>query len=137
MNARTSIVAGGAAAALITGSCLLALPASAGSATHTLKFTAHNVSNGSLGKKGGVAFDHDKHAGKLVGYDIVTFVGRTTGDAAVGLPGGLLLAHLTFTKSGLTGTVIGGTGKYHGAKGNVSGQAVTKNATKVTITYHL
>lgn len=136
MNTRTSIAAAGAAAALVTGSCLLALPASAGSAHHTLHFTAVAKSHANLGHKGGVAFDHDVNAKGLVGYDILSFVGRTTADAAVGLNGGLLYAHLTFSKTGLTGTVTGGAGRYAGAKGSVTGKTISNNKTKVTITYH-
>ena len=137
MNARTSLAAGGTAAALAVGSCLLALPASAGSATHTLHFVAHTKSMHSLHKRGGVAFDHDISKHGLIGYDVVSFTGRTQGVVAVGLFGGILDATLTFGANGqLTGTVTGGSGAYSGAKGTVSGQAISKRKTMVTVTYH-
>jgi hypothetical protein len=138
MNVRTSITAAGTVAALATGGCLLALPASAGSATHTIHFKALTKSQAGLGKHGGVSFDHDVTPGKgLIGYDVVSFVGKSSGDVAVGLKGGLLLAHLKFTKNGaLSGSVTGGTGAYAHAKGTVSGQAISKKKTAVTVTYH-
>jgi hypothetical protein len=139
MNTRTSVAAMGAAAALATGGFLLALPASASSATHTLKFTADTKSQHNLGKSGGVSFDHDLSAGgKVIGYDVVTFVSQSGGDVAVGLNGGMIYAHLEFSSSGaVTGKVTGGVGKYAHAAGSVKGVAISKNKTKVTVTYHL
>jgi hypothetical protein len=137
MFARTSIAAASAAALLTTGGVLLALPASAGTATHTLTFTAVTKSQASLGKKGGASFDHDVNAkGKVIGYDVVSFAHGNTGNVAVALKGGMLYAHLVFAKDGaLTGTVTGGTGKYAGSTGSVKGQATAKKKTSVTVTY--
>jgi hypothetical protein len=138
MNVRHSITAAGTVAALATGGCLLALPASAGGATHTIHFKALTKAQASLGKHGGVSFDHDVSSKGLVGFDVVSFVGKQAGDVAVGLKGGLLIAHLKFGSTGaLSGTVTGGTGAYSDAKGTVSGEAISKNKTRVTITYHL
>jgi hypothetical protein len=139
MNARTSVAAVTMAAALATGGCLLALPASASSASHTLKFTVVTKSQTSLGKHGGVSYDKDINAAnKVIGNDLVTFEGTNAGDVALGLNGGFIYAHLVFAKSGsLTGKITGGSGKYAGAGGSVAGSATSKTKTQVTLTYHL
>lgn len=137
MNTRITIAAAGTSAALVAGATALALPAAAGSASHTLTFTAVKQSQANLGKHAAVVSDHDVSGGKVVGYDLLTFTGSATGDVAVGLNGGLLYARLKFSESGaLSGKVTGGTGPYAGASGTVSGTAVAKNRTKVTISYH-
>jgi hypothetical protein len=137
MNARLTIAAVGTATALVAGGVVLALPASAGSASHTLRFTAVKQSQAHLSKQTSVASDHDMAGGKVIGYDVVTFAGRGTGDVAVGLNGGLLYGSLTFSKSGaLTGKVTGGTGPYAGIAGTISGQTISNNKTKVVVSYH-
>ena len=139
MNTRRSFAAAGAAAAVGAASCVLALPASAGNSTHTLVFFAITKSQVPLGKKGGASFDHDvnkKH--KVIGYDVVSFTGQATGAVSVALKGGLLYANLHFTPSGaLTGKVTGGAGAYAHASGTVTGHAITKKKTEVTVTYKL
>jgi hypothetical protein len=137
MKARTSIAVVGVAA-ITTGGCLLALPASASSTTHTLTFTSITKSQVPLGKSGGASFDHDVSGGTVIGYDIVSFGSKNTGNVAVALNHGVIYAHLKFSSTGaLKGKVTGGAGKYAGATGTVKGEAVAKNKTDVTVTYTL
>jgi hypothetical protein len=137
MKARTSIATVGAAAALVAGGGLLALPASASGASHTLHFTAVTKSQASFGATGGASFDHDVNAAnKVIGYDVVSFGAGSSGNVALAIKGGFIYAHLVFAKSGsVTGKVTGGTEKYAHATGTVTGQPVSKSKTKVTVTY--
>jgi hypothetical protein len=139
MNVGRSAAAIGVAAAVATGGCVLALPASAGNATHTLTFTVVTKSEAAFGKTGGAAFDHDLNAkGKVIGYDVVSFGHGNTGNVAVAFKGGFLYAHLVFNSTGgVKGTLTGGTGSWAGANGKVKGVAVSKKKTDITITYTL
>lgn len=123
---------------MLTGGCLLSLPASASGASHTLKFTAKNKANHSFGKHGGGAFDKDVNAAhKVIGFDVTTFTGSRAADVALALQGGFIYGTLAFDKAGgLTGDVTGGTGPYAHAKGTIAGQQTGKNTTQVTVTYH-
>jgi hypothetical protein len=139
MKARTSLATVGVAAALATGGCLLALPASASGTTHTLKFTAVTQSQAAFGATGGASFDHDVNAAnKVIGYDVVSFGHGNHGNVALALKAGFIYAHLTFAQSGdITGTLTGGTGKYAHVTGSVKGTQVTKKRAAVTLTYKL
>jgi hypothetical protein len=139
MKARHTIATVGAAAVVAAGGCVLALPASASSATHTMHFTAHTVSQASFGKKGGAAVDHDFNgAHKLIGYDVASFGKGNNGNVAVALKAGFLYAHLVFSNTGaLTGTLTGGTGKYVGVTGTVVGTPISKKDTDITVMYKL
>ena len=140
MKIRMSLALAGSAAALATAG-LLAGPAlaSSASATHTLRFTTHTITQHSVGKNGGVELDKDTHGGKIVAYDMIDFVSSNGGDVSLGLPGGFLYGHLTFnTKTGATtGKVTGGSGRYKGDTGSIKGKPVGKSgSSNVTVTYH-
>lgn len=139
MKLRSSIAAVGAAATLVGGGTLLALPAFAGGGTHTLTFDSVTKSQSHLGKTAGVSFDKDLNtAHKVIGYDVLTWEGQSHADVALALKDGFIYAHLAFTKTGaVTGKLTGGSGKYAGATGTVKGTSVSKTKTEVTVTYKL
>jgi hypothetical protein len=137
MKTRTSLAAVGVATVLAGGGALLALPAAASSATHTLTFIVHSQSQANFGKNGGATFDHDVNAkGTIIGYDVVSFGHGDHGNVAVALQHGFVYASLVFGKNGsITGKLAGGTGAWTGVTGTVKGTQVSKKKTDVTITY--
>jgi hypothetical protein len=139
MKTRQTIASAAVAATLVTGGCLLALPASASPTTHTLVFTTKPVSQVGLGKNHGAEFDKDLNAkGKVIAYDIVSFLHGSNGAVALALSDGFIYAHLVFSNDGTgTGTVTGGAGKYAHATGTVTSTPITKTKSKVTLKYSL
>ena len=145
MTIRKSIAAAGAAAILGSGALLLPAAASAHSVTHTLKFIAvtQKVANFSKTATGKAETDFGQ-AGQLIGFDVlyVEFNPKTHtawGDVALDLGGGFLYGALTPTPGPVThGKVTGGTGKFKGVTGTITGRNLNKSGTRtaVTITYH-
>jgi hypothetical protein len=139
MKVRTSLALAGSAAALATAG-LLAGPAlaSSTSASHTLQFDTHTITQHAFGKTGGVELDKDTHGGKIVAYDMLAFTSANGADVSLGLPGGFLYGHLTFNnKTGaVTGKVTGGAGAYAGDSGTIKGAPVSKSSDGVTVKYH-
>jgi hypothetical protein len=139
MKVRTSLALAGSAAALATAG-LLGGPAlaSSASATHTVQFTTHIITQHPLGKNGGAELDKDTHGGKIVAYDVLDFVSAKGADVSLALPGGFLYGHLTFnSKTGaVNGKITGGSGAYRGDTGTVKGVPVAKNVQNVTVKYH-
>lgn len=118
--------------------------ASASSPTHTLKFTSVQTSEKDFGNEF-VDADKDVQNGKVIGYDVVNGIADTksetiTVDFAASLHGGVLLGHGvgSFKTGKLTGKITGGTGKYKGIVGTVTGQATgpTDDNEKLIIVYH-
>jgi hypothetical protein len=133
MKIRKSVALAGSAAALAAMTGLAAVPAFASGATvtHTLHFTAHKVAANSFGE-----VDKDTHAGKVIGYDALSYVASNRADVALSLHGGFLYGHFTISSSGaLSGKVTGGAGAYKGDTGTIKGQGMANSAT-VTVTYH-
>ena len=145
MKIRTSIAAAGAAAVLAgTGALLLPAVASAHSTTHTLKFTAVQLSQANFSKTSGGSAEKDVNsAGKIIGYDVTNFqfnptTNTASGGVALSTSSGFLYGALKFTSTSnvVHGTVTGGTGAYKGATGTITGiQNKAGTQTAVTITY--
>ena len=146
MKVRTSIAAVGTAALLGgTGAFLVPAAASAQSVTHTLQFTAVQQKSASFsGTTAGEAENDVNKAGKIIGFDVIYIVfNPKTHTASGGLTldtnGGFLYGTLEFTNSPVThGKVTGGTGRFKGATGTITGKDLNKSGTRtaVTITYH-
>lgn len=128
-------------AVALTGTVLTAVPSLAGSGktTHTETFIAVSTANHQFDKTHFIGADKDKQNGTVVGYDSVrcTFSNPVaTCTVAAAYKGGFLYGKFTQdAKGNLTGKVTGGTGKYQGATGTLSGSAAGKNREKVTVTY--
>ncbi len=141
MKAR--IIAVSVSIAVAAGAGVLAMnPADANpsqAVTHTIKLKLTQTGNLNYNKTTSAGTDKAKIAGKAAGFDLTHFKG-TTGDVALALKGGLLLAHLKFNVSTgeVTGSLTGGTGTYEGAKGTVSAKSTNQTGTKtdVTIKWH-
>jgi hypothetical protein len=109
--------------------------------THTLRLSSISLAGHQAGRNGFVGADVDRHKGKVIGYDTVsgTFNRRThvaTLDVAAALRGGILHIHGQQTEAGdFTGKVTGGTGRFKGATGTVTGTQVSPKKTKVVVTY--
>lgn len=145
MKVRTSIAAVGTAALLGgTGAFLVPAAASAHSVTHTLKFTAVQQKSASFSRTIAFAADDVNKAGKIIGFDViyVEFNPKThtaSGGLTLDTNGGFLYGTLEFTNSPVThGRVTGGTGRFKGATGTITGKDLNKSGTRtaVTITYH-
>ena len=140
-----SIAAAGAAAVFGTGVFLLPAVASAHSASHTLKFiaVAQQSANFSKTASGQAGTDFSK-AGKIIGFDVLYFAFNPTthkpsGGVTLDTNGGFLYGALHPTKGPVThGVVTGGTGKFQGVTGTITGRSLNKSGTRtaVTITYH-
>jgi hypothetical protein len=139
MKVRTSVLV--AAAASVLGVSAFAVPALAGphSATvHTIRFTGTTLRQHAFGSSGRVTVDTDVQDHKVFTYDIATATGTNTVDMAIALNDGFLYAHIVFGQHGdLTGTVTGGSGKFAGVTGTISGKpGPTSAQSAVTVRYH-
>jgi secreted PhoX family phosphatase len=140
MNARTTLAAALTASALAATAALAVVPAAATTNTtvHTLKFRSVGIREHNFGHTGGVSVDVDSVAGKTLAYDMVDFTSDTTGDVVLALNHGFIYAKLVFSSDGkLTGKVTGGSTRYAGVTGTVSGHPATNQTdTIVTVKYH-
>ena len=104
--------------------------------THTLKFTAVQQKSASFsGTTAGEAENDVNKAGKIIGFDVIYIVfNPKTHTASGGLTldtnGGFLYGTLEFTNSPVThGKVTGGTGRFKGATGTITGKDLNKSGT--------
>lgn len=148
MKLRALVVAG-AAAALMGGIGAFVLPvaASGRSRTHTLKFTSVALRQANFSKVTAGAIAKDVNDGKTIGFDqiYVTFhprTRRTSAGVALETNGGFIYGTInlnsgTSVGSVVHGKVMGGTGKFSGATGTITGRQVNKIGTReaVSITY--
>jgi hypothetical protein len=117
-------------------------PRVASAKSHVLKFTAVMQKQTRLGKTGFAEDEKDVKNGKVIGFDVInaTFISSSTAKGGVTLStkGGFLYGTLKFTNNPVTtGKVTGGTGKFKGATGTITGKDLNKKGTRtaVTITY--
>lgn len=110
--------------------------------THTLTFKGVQLKSTSPSKTTFVQAEKDVSKGKTIGYDVVTgkFDPQThlvKGSVSVALRGGEIYASFTIAQdNSLSGKVTGGSGKYKGVSGTITGTQPKKNVEAVTITYH-
>jgi hypothetical protein len=143
MKVRRSVIAVGAAIILgTTGTLLVPAVASAGSATHTLKFTSVEKKSIEFTKTSGGQQNTDVNAkGKTIGFDMLYFFGVSGTSAKVNITvdttGGFLYGTgtISFKTDKATGKVTGGTGAFKGATGTLKGTAVSNVKEAITITY--
>lgn len=146
MAIRKSVAAAGTVAVLGAAAGLL-VPAiaSAGSATHTLKFTAKVTDAQKLSKTEFAQSEKDVRHGKIIGYDTfyAKFNPKTNkghGGVTLDTSGGFLYGTLNLNTKGKTihGKVTGGTGKFAGTTGTITGTQLNKHGTRtaVVVTYH-
>ena len=134
-----------AASVLIAGAAvgLDQLTASGAPATHTVKFVATTIKGHSLGKTTFANTEVERRHGKVIGFDSVSGkfnVHTQTAEIWVGVAwkGGTLNVIGTSDSSGnFKGRIVGGTGKYKGIKGIVTGTQVSKNKTALVAKYTL
>jgi hypothetical protein len=135
--AAATLVAAGVGGASMAGT------ASAAPVVHTLKFASITTASHSVGKTTFVGSDVDRRKGKVIGYDSLSgkfnvHTHTATIDVAAAFKGGILYVSGVSTETGdFTGKVTGGTGKYKGAKGTVTGVQVSNKKTNVVVKYHL
>jgi hypothetical protein len=150
---KRGLKAGVGVAALVTASAGAGLGVVTSTATastaaphskaHTETFISRGEKNIQLGKRSEFTdFAKDIEHGKVVGADSSSgaYNGKTgvvSADVSVLRKGGLLYGRFTLdTRSGaIAGKVLGGLGKFKGAKGTIDGQAVNNKDSKVTLTY--
>jgi hypothetical protein len=142
MKVRTSIAAVAAAALVGAGAFMLPAVASAGTASHTLKFTSVAKASVNLSKTMSAEQDTDvSSSGKVIGYDDLYFAySKTTaaGWFTLDVDGGFIYGTFTLNlKTGAItdGKVTGGARAFKGATGTLAAKAVSNTRTAVTITY--
>ena len=142
MKVRTSIAAVAAAALVGTGALMLPAIASAGTASHTLKFVSVEKASVNLSKTMIAQQDTDvSSSGKVIGYDELYFAyGKTSaaGWATLDVDGGFIYATFTvnFKTGAITdGKVTGGARAFKGATGKLTAKDLSSTRTAVTITY--
>lgn len=93
---------------------------------------------------GGASAKDVSETGKIVGFDQIYFAfnpktKKTSGGFAVDTNGGFLYGTLNLNTTGpvMHGRVTGGTGKFNGATGTITGRNLNKSGSRmaVTITY--
>jgi len=121
-----SVAAVAALAATATGISLGADGSSAQTATHRITLTTHQLQDHVINGVD-VATDRDVHNGAVAGYDVTSCrVNPQTHlaacDVALALAGGILYAHakINVVTGRGTGTVTGGTRRFHDATGSVT-----------------
>jgi hypothetical protein len=143
MKVRRSTLAVGAALILgTTGALLVPAVASAGSATHTLKFISVEKQSIEFSKTAGGQQDTDLNSkGKTVGFDLLYFTHASATSAnttiTVDTSGGFLYgtATISFKTGKASGKVTGGTGAFKGATGTIKATAISNVREAFTITY--
>jgi hypothetical protein len=136
---------GVAAAAGLTGAAVLPGSAAHDAATTTRHYVLHQTGSHDLGKYSFAGTDKIKHAGKVVGFDVITgkFNPRQNTVAiqvSFALKGGIIHArvhNLPFTPGGpsrFVGRITGGSGKYHGASGTIEAHSPAGNDKKTFVT---
>lgn len=142
MNKKTaSVLAAGVAVPALAAAVLVPALASASTTSHTIKFTAVKLKQANVSKTAFAESEKDVKNGKIIGFDVIrgSFNPTThsaSGNAAVALKGGDIYATLRFSNGPTTtGQVTGGTGKYKGITGTITGQSHAHGRTSVTITY--
>jgi len=147
MKIRTSIAAAAAAALVGAGAFVVpAVAASAGPATHTLRFISVTKATVQFSKVMAGQQDTDVNSkGKVIGYDELYFAFTSSstagGWATVDVDGGFIYG--TFTVSLKTGAitngkVTGGARAFKGATGTLTAKNLNAAGTRtaITITYH-
>jgi hypothetical protein len=131
----------GGAAALDAASASRSQPTTTAAAkTHTWKFVAIQTGAHNFGRVTFGGTDKDRSKGKFVGYDVISgkFNIRTHTvriDFALSRQGGLMYGHVVGTEGGsYAGAVSGGTGRYKGARGTVTGHNAPQTDTKTYLT---
>jgi hypothetical protein len=143
MKVRT-LIAAGAAVALLGGGAALALPAAAstgGSKTHTLKFISVTGKAVTFTKTNSGQSDTDVNSkGKTVGFDTlnISFNPKTSKGSilvTVDASGGFLIGVLPVSKGKiLTGVITGGIGTYKDAFGSIVTKNLNKPGTRTAVT---
>jgi hypothetical protein len=142
MKVRT-LIAAGAAVALLGGGAALALPAAAstgGSKTHTLKFISVTGKAVTFTKTNAGQSDTDVNSkGKTVGFDTLNIsVNPKTGKGSilvtVDASGGFLIGVLPVSKGKiLTGQITGGVGAYKDAFGSIATRNLNHAGTRIAV----
>lgn len=136
-------VAGGGAWLSVVGQTANAAATQPRHATHTEKFKSRTVKNISLDKTGDyVELATDTKHGKQIGGDSSSgryhaATGKVTGRVSFQRKQGVIYAtfSLNTQTAKLTGKVVGGAGIYKGVTGTLSGRAVNRKLTSITMTY--
>lgn len=148
MKVRTAVTTASALAAIGIGALVVPAVASAGSTTHTLKFTAVTLKQKNVSKYQFAEADKDVNSkGKIIGFNTVWGVFNPKTSSAHGYvtfvtKGGTLNFSIKFSQNQApgatsTGKLTGGTGKFKGDTGTLTATQLNKAGTRtaVTITY--
>jgi hypothetical protein len=137
-----------AAVTAVSGATSYAMMGSASAApkVQVLRLISHSTAEHQTGKTtfAGAGTDRRLSDRKIIGYDVVSGrfhpqAGKATIDVAAALKGGIIYIHLTqdASSNSFTGTITGGTGKYKGIVGTVTGHSKGQSPnTFVTLRYH-
>lgn len=120
---RRTICTAVACAAVVAPLALTHDASQARATTHTLRFTSSSLAGTQLGANGFGGTDKLVHRGKVIGYDVVNGTVGPGGTihlrGAFSLAGGLMYVAATVDGNTGTGRIVGGTGRYAGARGTV------------------
>jgi hypothetical protein len=143
MSKRRNMITASVGAAVAAGIVTVSAVAGAASAptTHTIRLIATHTASHNFSRSSAVVAETDRHNGKVIGYDVVSFIGtghpRLLGSFAT--RGGVINFRipLTNTKT-LHGKVTGGLGRFAGISGTVAATPLNKANTRtaVKIVYH-
>jgi hypothetical protein len=118
------------------------MAASSAPKTHTLTFKSKTLVEKDFPNNRFVDADKDVAGGKIIGTDVLRGkfnVKDKTAKArvAAAFSGGFIYATFNIEGQGVIsgGKVTGGTGKYAGVTGTITGHSISNNVEKVTITY--
>ena len=130
----------GGAAALDSASATHSAATSAAAKVHTWNFVAIQSGSHNFGRTTFGGTDKDRAHGEFAGFDVISgkfnIRLRTVAiDFALARRGGLMYGHVSGTAAGVyTGTVTGGSGRFKGATGTVTGHDAPQNNKKTFLT---
>jgi len=142
MNRRTAAIAIGAVVVAASAGTALALPSHPGTTSGAFKFVSVTVAQHSFHNGNFVGADVDMSGGHKIGMDTIDCVPSSTGktadcDVTGSFKQGQIYGTFTlnFKDGSIAGKVTGGTRKFVGATGTITGTAVSDTKEKVSITY--
>jgi hypothetical protein len=114
-------------------------------AMHTKRFVLNEIASHNLGRYAFAGSDRirSRGSGEVVGYDSYTGVFDPQAETlrvwvGVALKGGVINVRVNFTEDNrFAGKILGGTGRYKGIDGTVTGRGVSSDRTFVTLRYTL
>ncbi|HEY2299221.1 MAG TPA: hypothetical protein VGH43_15920 [Jatrophihabitans sp.] len=138
MTKRRNMIIASVGAAVAAGIVTVSAVAGAASAptNHTIRLIATQTASHNFSRSSGVEADTDRHNGKVIGYDVLSFIGTGGGKllGSFATRGGVINFRIPLTKTKtLHGKVTGGSGRFSGVSGTIAATPLNKANTRTAV----